>query len=221
MEKKKILIIIGIVVFVVILITIVLICLNITNKDDEVAEENEQTENIVEEETEANETLIVGLDKEEVEEETTQEEVVETKSASQLTQEIYDINGVIGTLNIPKTGLTTQIYSNVTVDQMEIMPCFLYTTGGLNEVGVTLFVGHNRENGLLFSNNDLLEEGDVFYFTDLNGEQKTYTVYSKFVTTDDDVSFLQEETDVPVIALSCCVDSSDTDMRTIILGRAE
>jgi LPXTG-site transpeptidase (sortase) family protein len=143
-----------------------------------------------------------------------------TKDAADLTQEIYNINGPIGTLYIPKTGLNTQIYSNVTVDEMESMPCFLYTTGGLNKKGVTLFVGHNRRNGKIFSDNNNLENGDKFYFKDLDGTELEYTVYSKFVTTENDTSFLNDDVDSPTIALSCCTDDDD-DYRIIILGRAD
>lgn len=141
------------------------------------------------------------------------------KDAATLTQEIYDRNASIGTLYIPKTKLTTEIYSNPDVDKMEKMPCFLYTSGGLSKKGVTLFIGHNKRNGKLFSNNKKLEEGDEFYFTDYEGKEIKYTIYSKFITTDDDVSFLSQEVDVPTIALSCCTDANNEN-RIIILGRA-
>ena len=103
---------------------------------------------------------------------------------------------------------------------MEKMPAFLYTSGGLNQVGITLFVGHNRRNGKMFSNNKKLSEGDIFYFTDYEGNKKKYTIYSKFITTSDDTSFLNTNVDVPTIALSCCTDASDEN-RIIILGRAD
>ena len=143
-----------------------------------------------------------------------------TKDASALTQEIYNMNTTIGTLYIPKTKLNTKVYCNPDPQKMEKMPAFLYTSGGLNQVGITLFVGHNRRNGKMFSNNKKLSEGDIFYFTDYEGNKKKYTIYSKFITTSDDTSFLNTNVDVPTIALSCCTDASD-DNRIIILGRAE
>lgn len=165
---------------------------------------------------EGEETLVVDIAKNETQ--PVQEEP--KKDASTLTQEIYDMNSEIGTLNIPKTGLTIQIFSNTTVSKMEEMPCFLYTTGGLNQTGITLFVGHNRVNGTIFSDNNKLEEGDKFYFTDYEGVEKEYEIYSKFVTTESDTSYLNEKVDSPVIALSCCTDADDEN-RIIILGRAE
>lgn len=172
--------------------------------------------------------LVVNIGETEGETENTQTTVEENppepekpkKDASTLTQEIYNRNSTIGTLWIPKTNLNTQIYSSVTVDELEKMPCFLYTTGGLNQTGVTLFVGHNRRNGKQFSNNKKLEVGDEFYFTDDEGTQLKYTIYSKFITTEDDVSFLNATVSAPVIALSCCTDASDEN-RIIILGRAD
>ena len=143
-----------------------------------------------------------------------------TRDASALTQEIYNMNTTIGTLYIPKTKLNTKVYCNPYTKKMEKMPAFLYTSGGLNQVGITLFVGHNRRNGKMFSNNKKLAVGDIFYFTDYEGNKKKYTIYSKFTTTSDDTSFLNTNVDVPTIALSCCTDASD-DNRIIILGRAD
>lgn len=142
------------------------------------------------------------------------------KDASTLTQNIYNMNTEIGTLYIPKTKLNTKVYSNPDPQKMEKMPAILYTSGGLNQKGITLIVGHNRRNGKMFSKNKKLSEGDVFYFTDYEGVEKEYTIYSKFITTSDDTSFLNTNVDGPTIALSCCTDASD-DNRIIILGRAE
>ena len=174
-----------------------------------------------------NENLIVGIEtpKEEVQENKSkekQEEKKETQTldAATLTQQIYAMNSEIGTLYIPRTGLTTAIYSNSSVSQMEKMPCFLYTTGGLNKPGATLIVGHNRRNGKLFSNNKKIEEGDEFYFKDYEGNELKYVVYKKFTTTEDDMTFLDPAETKPVMALSCCTDAND-EYRIIILGRAE
>lgn len=143
-----------------------------------------------------------------------------TRDASVLTQEIYNMNTTIGKLYIPKTKLNTQVYCNPDPKKMEKMPAFLYTSGGINQVGITLFVGHNRRNGKMFSNNKKLSVGDIFYFTDYEGNEKKYTIYSKFTTTSDDTSFLNTNVEVPTIALSCCTDASDEN-RIIILGRAD
>ncbi len=174
-----------------------------------------------------NKALLVGIEnnnqkeevkKEEIKKEEKKDEVV--LDAATLTQQIYAMNSEIGTLYIPRTGLTTSIYSNSSVSQMEKMPCFLYTTGGLNKPGATLFVGHNKRNGKLFSNNKKIEEGDEFYFKDFEGKELKYVVYSKFITTDGDMTFLDPDETKPVIALSCCTDANDEN-RIIVLGRAE
>ena len=173
-----------------------------------------------------NQSLVVGIEKnnkkeekkEEVKKEEKKDEVV--LDAATLTQQIYAMNSEIGTLYIPRTGLTTSVYSNSSVSQMEKMPCFLYTTGGLNKPGATLIVGHNKRNGKLFSNNKKIEEGDEFYFKDFEGKELKYVVYSKFTTTDGDMTFLDPAETKPVIALSCCTDANDEN-RIIVLGRAE
>ena len=201
----------------IILMIILIVVINLNNKPQvNNIETNIETST---NETKNEEVMVVGLDRKEEEE--PQEVPVPVKDAATLTQEVYDINAYIGTLNIPKTGLNTQVYSRVSANQMEITPCFLYTTGGLNEVGTTIFVGHNRANGLLFSDNNMLEENDEFYFTDLNGVEKKYTVFSKFVTDNDDVSFYKNSVDSPVIAMQCCLTPDNEEQVIIVMGKAE
>ncbi len=184
-----------------------------------------------------NQSLVVGIEnnnkKEEKREEKKEEKKEDNKEEKKeekkenvvldpatLTQQIYAMNSEIGTLYIPRTGLNTSIYSNSAVSKMEKMPCFLYTTGGLNKPGASLIVGHNRRNGKLFSNNKKIQEGDEFYFKDYEGKELKYIVYKKFTTTEDDMSFLNPDETKPVIALSCCTDAND-EYRIIVLGRAE
>ena len=219
-KKIKYTIIIFITIIILLILSIIFIKY-IQSKETvaQVEEPKQQEENV----------LVIGLE-EKTENQTTEEKPVEEqkveeknktqKDASGLTQDIYGMNTEIGTLYIPKTKLNTKVYSNPDPQKMEKMPAFLYTSGGLNQTGITLIVGHNRRNGKMFSNNKKLSEGDIFYFTDYEGNQKEYTIYSKFITTSDDTSFLNEEVNCPTIALSCCTDASD-DNRIIILGRAE
>ena len=213
---------------IILIIAIAIIIIIKYNESKETTAPVEETEN-----TSTENVLVVGINTEnttnKLEENQTSDNQPEpepepepepTKDASALTNEIYNMNTTIGTLYIPKTKLNTQVYCNPDPKKMEKMPAFLYTSGGLNQVGITLFVGHNRRNGKMFSNNKKLVVGNVFYFTDYEGNEKKYTIYSKFITTADDTSFLNTNVDAPTIALSCCTDASD-DNRIIILGRAD
>ena len=223
--------------FIILLIIVMLFILNIIlkNKKDNNEENiivNESISNEINANEERNETLVVGIEKkvitqkedktEEKQEQEQKEEPVQQEEildASTWTQNIYNLNMEIGTLYIPKTGLTTAIYSNSNVKMMEKMPCFLYSTGGLNRKGITLFVGHNRRNGKIFSENKKLNVGDTFYFKDYQGIELEYIIYDKFITNEGDISFLNNQVDSPVIVLSCCTDASDEN-RIIILGKA-
>lgn len=138
-----------------------------------------------------------------------------------ITQNIQELDINIGTLNIPKINLNTEVYCKQNVDKMEVMPCMLYTNQGPNKPGVTILVGHNRENGTLFSNNNLLEENDEIYFTDLNGDTKRYVVYSKFVTANDDVSFYNTPSEVPILAMQCCLTANTSDQVIIVMAKTE
>lgn len=219
MKNKKML-------FIIILIVILLvsICvftnLKFYNKTKEEQVNNETIENQKKDLEDKENVLLFNIEKQEEKQQEENNVKEQVMDAATLTNEIYSLNTEIGTLYIPKTGLRTPIFSQVTVDKMEQMPCFLYTSGGLNKTGTTLFVGHNRMNGKLFSENRKLEEGDEFYFKDYEGNELKYVIYSKFITTESDTSYLNNNVDNPTIALSCCTDENNEN-RIIILGKAE
>ena len=91
---------------------------------------------------------------------------------------------------------------------------------GVNQVGNTVIIGHNYRNGLFFSKNKKLNNGDKIYITDNDGNTLTYTIYNKFETTPEDTSFYQRDTNgKPEVTLSTCTD--DSKARLIILARAD
>lgn len=124
----------------------------------------------------------------------------------------------VGKIEIPQTGVDIPILNQVTVEGMKNAPCLLYSTGKLNESGNNLIVGHNFRNGTIFSNNKNLKLGDKIYVTTLDGNRVEYTIYDKFITTAEDVSYIKRNTNnKPEITLSCCTD--DDEERIIILAR--
>ena len=120
-------------------------------------------------------------------------------------------------IEIPKTGLNTYIYDSMSVAKMKIAPCYSYSTGKLNISGKTLILGHNHNDGKIFSNNFKLQNGDKIYVTTLDEKRVEYIVYKKFTTTPEDVSFLNNAV-TPEIILSCCTD--DDNKRLLILAKA-
>lgn len=124
----------------------------------------------------------------------------------------------IGKIEIPQTGVNIPILNQVTVEGMKNAPCLLYATGKLNENGNNLIVGHNFRNGTIFSDNKNLQLGDKIFVTTLDGNRVEYTIYNKFVTTAEDVSYIKRDTqNKPEITLSCCTD--DDEYRIVILAK--
>lgn len=118
-----------------------------------------------------------------------------------------------GFLEIAKTGLALPVLSNQTVKGMEYSCCMLYSTGTLNLSGNTYIVGHNFNNGTLFSNNKNLSIGDKIVLTGLYKNRLEYTIYNMFNTTPDDTSYLTKYVDDGNIELTiqtCNNDKADT-----------
>lgn len=126
---------------------------------------------------------------------------------------------VVGTIEIPAINLEYPILEKVSKGSLETSVAMLYGAG-INQVGNTVIIGHNYRNGLFFSNNKRLNNGDKIYITDNSKNRLTYTIYNKFETTPEDASFYSRDTSgIPEITLSTCND--DSSRRLIIFAKAE
>ena len=126
---------------------------------------------------------------------------------------------VVGTIEIPAIDIEYPILQKVSRSSLETSVAMLYGAG-INQVGNTVIVGHNYRNGLFFSNNKRLNNGDKIYVTNNSKNRLTYTIYNKFETTPEDASFYSRDTaGKPEITLSTCND--DSSKRLIIFASAE
>ncbi len=128
---------------------------------------------------------------------------------------------VIGTIEIPETDVKYPIVADyeMSINALNVAIVKMYPgTINLNEVGNTVFVGHNYRNGTFFSNNKRLEDGDKIYITDNTGRRVTYEVYNKYETSTSDSEYMTRDTNGKrEISLSTCTD--DTTRRLIIWAR--
>ena len=179
----------------------------------EIIEEDKIVENIIPNEKDTIQTEIT-----EVIPQVEEEEISEIIQSQNIVPTEYNGYSTIGKIEIPSTGVNIPILSNVTVKGMENAPCLLYQTGDLNKNGNSLIVGHNYRNGTIFSNNKNLNINDKIYVTTLDGNRVEYSVYSKFVTTAEDTTYIKRDTNnKPEITLSSCTDNDE--LRTIILAK--
>ena len=127
---------------------------------------------------------------------------------------------VVGTINIPKTGIEYPILSEVTKKSLETSVAILYGPG-VNQEGNTVIVGHNYRNKRFFSNNDKLTNGDTVILTDVYGQTVTYAIYNMYYTSPADADYMLREVEPGVreISLSTCND--DSSQRLIIWAREQ
>lgn len=110
-------------------------------------------------------------------------------------------------IQIPRTGIKYTIYDTMTTRNMEKGVAILSTDNGLNQPGNTVISGHNRLNGRLFSKNERLQLGDIIYITDETGEKIAYVVTNKYITTPNDASYMERDTEGGrEISLTTCTD---------------
>ena len=126
---------------------------------------------------------------------------------------------MVGTIKIPATKIEYPILAEVSPKAIEVAVAVL-DGPGLNKVGNTTIVGHNYRNGLFFSNNSKLKEGDKIYVTDNAGNKVEYTIYRKYTTTDSDGSYMRRDTEGRrEISLSTC--TNDVKSRLVIWAKAD
>ena len=142
-----------------------------------------------------------------------------TTGSSKRTKKTYKGYVVNGTMEIPKINFKYPVLEEFNKKSLETSVVILYGAG-LNQPGNTVIIGHNYRNGVFFSNNKKLNNGDKIYVTDYTGKKVSYTIYNKFETTPEDTSFSQRDTNGnPEITLSTCTD--DSSARLIIFAKAD
>lgn len=147
------------------------------------------------------------------------EEAKTGNNGSSRTKKTYKGYVVNGTMEIPKINFAYPVLETLNKQSLETSVVMIYGAG-LNQVGNTVIIGHNYRNGLFFSNNKKLNNGDKIYIKDSEGKTLTYTIYNKFETTPEDTSFYQRDTNGKAeITLSTCTD--DSSARLIIFAKAE
>lgn len=121
---------------------------------------------------------------------------------------------VMGTIKIPKTGIEYPVLDSVTKRSLELAVGIAYGPG-INEVGNTIIYGHNYRNGLFFSDNKKLSNGDKILLTDQMGQTITYNIYNIYQTDPSDASYFTRDTNGKrEISLQTCTD--DSSARIII-----
>ena len=124
---------------------------------------------------------------------------------------------MIGTIQIPVTGIRAPIVDRVTPNSIAAAVGLLYGPG-LNEVGNTVLAAHNYRDGSFFSNNKYLDPGDKIYITDERGRKIEYTVTNSYVTDEHDFSYATRDTGGKrEISMSTC--TTDPTKRLVIWAR--
>lgn len=180
---------------------------NVLNKDKEDNETTEEQEPEQEQQTENPYGEEITVDN--------------TNNSSGSTTQKYTYKGftVLGRIEIPKTNVDYPILEKVSKKSLETSVAIMYGPGP-NEIGNTTIAGHNYRNGLFFSNNKKLSNGDKIYITDNSGQKITYVIYSMYETDPNDTEFMTRDVgNSREISLQTCTD--DSKARLVILAKEE
>lgn len=100
---------------------------------------------------------------------------------------------VIGTIKIPKLNLSYPIFSEYSDQLLKISVCKFYGPN-INSVGNLCIIGHNYNNGNLFSDLYKLSINDIIEIYDENSNVFSYYIYTIYEVNADDLNYLNQET---------------------------
>ena len=190
------------------------------NKSEQVSKEI-LSELVIEEKEEKLEQVIVVLNNAFEQDINVEEDVEETTDEIPSVQAITSNNGteyyIIGTINIPLTGVNYPILSETTTELLKISPCKFWGADP-NQIGNFCIVGHNYRNSLFFSKVPNLENGDIIEITDLSGKTIEYSIYDKFIIDPEDTSCTSQLTNGrrEITIITC---TNDGTQRVVVKAR--
>ena len=145
------------------------------------------------------------------------ENVANQETTAEPEKVMYEGYEVKGEINIAKTGCKYPVLAEVTKHSLEVAVAILYGPG-LNEPGNTVIVGHNYRNGLFFSNNSKLKNGDVVTIKSAT-ETVDYIIYNMYYTSPDDASYMKRDVEEGVREISLSTCNNDSSQRLIIWAK--
>ncbi len=120
----------------------------------------------------------------------------------------------IGTIEIPRLGLTQRLMHGVTLRNIDLGPSHWPGSAMAGEAGNMVVAGHRVTHGRPFRNIDQLVAGDQILVT-ARGRQATYQVASKFVVTPDRTD-IANPTDTPMLTMFACHPPGSARLRYVV-----
>ena len=121
---------------------------------------------------------------------------------------------LFGNIKIPKISLDLPILATSTVGSLKVSVAFQYGVG-INQVGNSVILGRNLQDGTLFSDIDELSVGDYIIITDINDEVVNYKVSDVYETSDSDTEFMERDTGGKR-GITLSTSNDDGSMRLIV-----
>lgn len=120
----------------------------------------------------------------------------------------------IGTVEIPKIGVTQRLMHGVTLRNIDVGPSHWPGSAMPGEPGNMVVAGHRVTHGRPFRNLDQLAAGDEVVVT-ANGRRATYRVAHSFVVTPDRTD-IANPTQTPMLTMFACHPPGSARQRYVV-----
>lgn len=120
----------------------------------------------------------------------------------------------IGTIEIPKIGLTHNIFEGISLRTIDHGPSHWPGTALPGQVGNAVFAGHRVTHSRPFRNVDQLAPGDLVIF-DIKGVRSTYAVTGTEIVTPKELRIV-DQTPTPTATLFACHPPGSAKFRIVV-----
>lgn len=126
----------------------------------------------------------------------------------------------LGTIEIPKIGLTTEMYEGIRLTTLDRGPGHWPGTAMPGQTGNVVVAGHRVSHAKPFRNIDKLAPGDQVVFTTADGTF-TYQVTSTEIVTPDTISIIDQTADKTATLFACHPPGSTRERIVVHLAIVE
>lgn len=136
-------------------------------------------------------------------------------SRQSVSAQVQTLGIEVGMMRIPSIGLEHNILAGVSLDVLDNGPGHWVGTASPGEAGNMVIAGHRTTYGAPFGNLDLLNPGDMMYFTAGDGREVMYKVTETLIVNPEDI-WITYETGESIATLFACHPKGSARHRIVV-----
>jgi len=136
-------------------------------------------------------------------------------SLQSVVAQVQTLGTQVSQMRIPSIGLEDDVLAGVSLDVLDNGPGHWVGTASPGEAGNMVIAGHRTTYGAPFGNLDMLNPGDMMYFTAGDGREVMYKVTETLIVNPEDI-WITYETGKSIATLFACHPKGSARHRIVV-----